>query len=53
MAFAAFSTIRRIASMSIRARLMTSMFLPSWTSGLPNASRFMPRLTIRSSAFSA
>ena len=53
MALAAFSTIRRMASISIRARETTSRFLPSLMSGLPNASRVAPRLTISSSACSA
>ena len=53
IALAAFSTIRRMASISMRARLMISILPPSWTSGLPNASRVRPRVTIRSSAFSA
>ena len=53
IALAARRTMRRIASMSMRARDTTSMFLPSWMIGRPKASRDMPRLTIRSSAFSA
>ena len=53
IALAAFSTIRRMASISMRAREMISMLPPSLTSCLPKASRDRPRLTIRSSAFSA
>ncbi len=39
MALAALSTIRRMASISMRARETVSRFLPSWISGLPKASR--------------
>ena len=53
IAFAALSTIRRIASISQRARAMTSRFLPSCDSGRPKALRALPRFTIRSSATSA
>ena len=53
IALAAFSTISRIASISMRARLIVSMFLPRSTMRLPKASRLTPRAIIRSSAFSA
>ena len=53
IALAARSTIRRIASISMRALAITSVFLPRRASGLPNASRLRPRRTISSSAFSA
>ena len=53
IALAAFSTIRRMASISMRARETTSRFLPSCASGRPKASRDMPRRTMRSSARSA
>ena len=43
MALAARSTIRRMASISMRALAMTSVFLPSRASGLPKASRLRPR----------
>ena len=39
IALAAFSTIRRMASISIRARLTISRLPPSWMIGLPNATR--------------
>ena len=53
IARAARSTISRIASISMRALAITSVFLPRRASGLPNASRLSPRRTISSSAFSA
>ncbi len=53
IAFAAVSTIRRIASISMRAFAITSGFLPRYAIGLPNASRLRPRFTSSSSAFSA
>ena len=53
IALAAFSTMRRIASISMRALATTSVFLPSEMIGLPNASRLRPRVTISSSARSA
>ena len=43
MALAARSTISRMASISMRALAMTSVFLPRRASGLPNASRLRPR----------
>ena len=46
IALAAFSTINRIASISIRARAISSRFLPSMISGRPNASRELPRFTM-------
>ena len=53
IAFAARSTMRRIASISTRARAMTSVFLPRRASCLPNASRLRPRRIMRSIARSA
>ena len=53
IAFAARNTMRRHASISIRALAMTSGFLPSRVSGLPNASRCKPRRTMSSKARSA
>src|SRR5690606_16231692 len=53
MALAAFSTIIRIASMSMRARETVSMFLPRSMMRRPNASRVVARWSRRSSAFSA
>ena len=53
MALAALRTMRRMASISIRALEMTSMFLPRWAIGLPNASRWSPRRHISSMARSA
>ena len=53
IAFAARSTISRIASISMRALAITSVFLPRRASGLPNASRLRPRRTISSRARSA
>ena len=53
IAFAARSTISRIASISMRAFAITSVFLPRRAIGLPKASRLRPRRTISSSAFSA
>ena len=44
IALAAFSTIRRIASISMRARDTISVFLPRAMIGLPNASRLEPAL---------
>ena len=53
IAFAAFNTISRIASISQRACAMICMLPPRWAIFLPKASRVRPRCTIRSSAFSA
>ena len=53
MAFAARSTMRRHASISMRAFAMTSGFLPRRAIGRPNASRVRPRRIISSSARSA
>ena len=53
IAFAARSTIIRIASISVRARATISILPPRRTNGLPKPSRVAPRRTIRSSAFSA
>ena len=53
MAFAARSTISRIASTSMRDRDTISMFLPRLISFFPKPSRFTPRSTIISMAFSA
>ena len=50
IAFAARNTIRRQASISIRAFAITSGFLPRRTMGFPNASRVSPRRTISSRA---
>src|SRR5699024_5184418 len=53
MALAAFNTIKRMASISIRARDKVSMFLPRSIIFLPKASRPRPRSSMRSNAFSA
>ena len=53
MALAARSTMSRQASISMRAREITSTFLPSWAIFFPKASRDKPRLTIISNAASA
>ena len=53
MALAACNTAKRMALISMRAREITSMFLPSLAMGLPKATRVPERFTINSSAFSA
>ena len=53
IAFAAFKTIMRMASISMRAFAIVSVFLPRFASGLPNASRDKPRFAISSMARSA
>ena len=53
IAFAARSTIMRMASISTRARAICSVFLPRCASRRPKASRVRPRLAISSIARSA
>ena len=53
IALAAFSTIMRMDSISMRAREMCSTLPPSQASLRPKASRDTPRCTISASAFSA
>ena len=53
MALAARRTISLMASISIRARETTSMFLPRWAMVFPKASRCRPRRHMSSMARSA
>ena len=53
IALAACNTAKRMALISMRAREITSRFLPSFAIGLPKATREPARFTISSSAFSA